>query len=294
MGRRARATAALGSPILAQELLHAAADAIELSLALYSSRAEAIRELPQLAILHANDFKRTARAASALALEHAPEFLERGLGVPEATGVRVLACAARCTQISVGIVDAVAGGFRGEIEEILAEMIDLRSPKTDVIVRAFDRAIYAMHRLVGVALIGGTLSRAEGVARVGEAADAFFSAVVGMVMRLGSVDAEECESVHAILSYVTMNVRESMLKKEEHAAEWAAAFATVSGFESWTRLCAIADALDTPLRDITEKWEAGAWQARGVSADEMVKIITIVFQYTSLREECVARVRALG
>lgn len=284
--------AASGSSILAQELLQAAADTIELSLALYSSRDEGIRELPQLAILYANDFKRTARVASALALEHAPDFLECGLGTLEATSVRVLACSARCTQISVGLVDAVAGTFREQIDEILSDMIDLRSPKTDVIIRAFDQAIYAMHRLINVVLVGGMLSRREAIARVKDVTDGFCSAVFEKIMRLGSVDAEECESVHAILSYVTMNLKESILKKRDSSDVWVEAYTILSGFESWTRLCAITDALDTPLRDITEQWEAGAWQSRGMAADEIVKIITIVFQFTSLRDQCIGRIRA--
>ena len=240
-----------GSPILARELLQAAADATELALALFSASSTKHAEIPQLAIVYANNFRRMAQVASALALEATPDFLACGLGVLEAMTVRVAACCARGLQNANELLEKIVEGFLGEMRDILAEMIDLRSFKTDIIIRSFDRAIHVMHRVLSVFFCGEVLSRRQGVVCVARVVEHMCRTLFGRIMQFGSIDADECERVHAILSYLTMNVKDSIMKKEKEHAVWKGAFDIIAEFEEWKRLCAIADTLDTPLREIT-------------------------------------------
>ena len=40
-----------------------------------------------------------------------------------------------------------------------------------------------------------------------------------------------------------------------------------------------------------DRWESNAWQSQGIAAEELIKVIKIIFQNTPLREECIGRIR---
>ena len=241
-----------GCFILAQELLCVAPDALELMLALYCSSSRRVEDIPHLAMVTSNNLRRSADIASQLLYQNMPRLHAYGLEMHKTNStISLIASCARSVQIANDLLQKILKEFKNEMVQIFDDMIDLRSFKTNKLIQSFDCVIRLIHRAINVLVIGETLSKNESMACIKQIVDQFCIGVVNRVMSLGSVDAEECENVHAVLSYATINIKDSIEKKENESKAWTDTFNLIADFSEWKRMSAVIDALDTPLRDIT-------------------------------------------
>ena len=109
------------------------------------------------------------------------------------------------------------------------------------------------------------------------------------ILSLEDISVDESEALAEIISDAFS--AERLVGVKDDAAAASRALIAAAGPE-WLKAREISVMLSAPLRDITTNWERGSYRALGFSRREIQAFIEALFEDSSLRLECLARVAA--
>ena len=155
----------------------------------------------------------------------------------------------------------------------------------NTIVKAVARARHVLQRAGTASMY--LLPRPTGARDAADLALHFARRITLEILSLEDISVDESEALTEIIADAFTTER--LVGTKEDAADASNALIRAAGSE-WLKAREIGLMLSAPLRDITANWERGSYRALGFTAREIRGLIDALFEDSSLRAECLARV----
>lgn len=153
------------------------------------------------------------------------------------------------------------------------------------IVKAVARARHVIQRAGTASMY--LLPRPTGARDAADLALHYARRITLEILSLEDISVDESEALTEIIADAFATER--LVGTKEAAADASNALIRAAGSE-WLKAREIGLMLSAPLRDITANWERGSYRALGFTAREIRGLIDALFEDSSLRAECLARV----